>query len=238
MGAGSGWVSPAEHIDIVLTTRNRLDYLRETLHHIYQRTRIPYRLHVVDDASDEGNVEYLLGEFDAGRVHDLLLRRDHCGAMANLNAGAWLSFSDPVVFTDDDVLCPDVQPDWLTRGVTEMRRRHKLAMLALHHPGAKHKVRKEDEDVAYCASVGGTFCFIRRRFLMEHPLPHERGNLSRPMERRCELAREHGWDVGFLRNVYCCHIGHYSELTGEEYAGRFIHPVDLKTFEPAQRGKR
>jgi glycosyltransferase involved in cell wall biosynthesis len=119
-----------ETVDIVLTTRDRLDYLKRTLEHIYARTRSPHMLHVVDDGSTEGNADYLIAEWKAGRVHDLLLRGGRCGAMANLNAGAWLAFSDPVVFVDDDVLCPDVEPDWLERGTAAILARPNLAILA------------------------------------------------------------------------------------------------------------
>lgn len=221
--------------DIIVTTHNRLEYLKRTLQYIYERTQSSYRLHVIDDASTEGNAEWLFGEFQAARVHHLYLRGEHIGAIGNQNAGAWLSFSDPVVFVDDDVLCPLVRPDWLGQGLKAMERHPQLALLALRHPGAKHKVYKKDGAVAFCESVGGTFLFCRREFLKLHPLPHKRGSLGWPMEPRCKLAKQYGWKAGVLINVFCYHIGEMSALTGEPYPGRFVPVVDSETLEPETR---
>lgn len=219
-------------IDIVLTTRNRLEYLKKTLVHIYERTYTPYRLHVIDDASSEGNVEYLFREWKCGRVHDLLLRGIRCGAMANLNTGTWLAFSDPVVFCDDDVLCPKLQPDWLAQGCEVMRRYPKLALLSLNHPGAKHKSMEQGWGVTFCKSIGGTFMFVRRKFLMQYQLSHERDNFSpKPTDLRCKAALKRGWKIGYLTNVYCHHIGRWSAITETEYSGRDVEPANWDTLE-------
>ena len=184
---------PEGPTDIIVTTHNRLDCLKRTLKHIYERTRADYRLHVIDDGSEEGNADFLIGEWRAGRVHHLLLRRDRRGAMAALNAGAWLSFSDPVVFTDDDVLCPDVEPCWLSRLLDGMSRHPELAMLALRHPGAKVKpVPPKLGDITYCKSLGGTFLAMRRKFLLSNLFPQD-GRLDRPMEPRCKSAHKARW---------------------------------------------
>ena len=76
-----------EHTDIIVTTKDRLALLQQTLAHIYERTCSPYRLHVIDDASTDGTAKWLVGEYEAGRVHDLLLRGQWCGALANNNVG-------------------------------------------------------------------------------------------------------------------------------------------------------
>lgn len=223
------------HTDIIVTTRNRLDYLQRTLSCIYERTHSPYRLHVIDDGSDGGNADWLWDEFKAGRIHHLCLRGGHVGAMANINLGAWSSFSDPVVFCDDDVLCPLIEPDWLARGLAVMDKRPQLAMVALRHPGAKVKVYKQHPDVAYCKSLGATFLFCRREFLLAHPLPHEQGKLDWPLEPRCKAAHDAGWKIGVLPDVFCYHIGEYSALNEKPYPGRFVPVKDWKTLEPVKR---
>ena len=222
--------------DILVTTRGRLEYLQQTLEHIYARTRASYRLHVVDDCS--GNVDWLEREFAAGRIHHLYLRGEHVGAMANQNLLAWGSFSDPVVLTDDDVLCPDVEPDWLSRGLSAMESHKEVGMLALHHPGAKLKGYKVSREVTYCESLGGTFLFIRRDVLLKCPQHHERGNLDRPMAPRCEAVRNAGFKIAYLTRTYCYHVGQHSALSGNKYRGRFIQPDDWKTLEPPERWRR
>lgn len=218
--------------DILVTTRNRLALLQQTLEHIYERTRSPYRLHVVDDCSQEDNAAWLWGEFKAGRVQHLYLRGEHAGAMGNLNLLAWASFSDPVVITDDDILCPDVDPDWLSRGLAAMGRHAELGMLALHHPGAKLKGYRTNGEVTYCESLGATLLFVRRAVLERFPLPHQRGLLDRPMAPRCMQVRNAGWQIGYLTRTYCYHTGKKSELTGSRYKGRFIEPENWATLEP------
>lgn len=222
-------------IDIIITTRNRLDYLRQTLTHLYMRTRTPYTLHVVDDASEEGNAQWLFEEWRAGRVHDLLLRRTHCGARANQNVGVWMTFSDPFVLCDDDMLCPDVNPGWLACGIREMRQHPELAMLALHHPGAKVKPRGTSGAVTYCLSLGATFLFVRRAFARVHMLPHQLGDFGRPMEPRCQAAHRDGWKIGYLTHIYCYHIGVNSVLDGKPYKGEFIRPIDWDTLRPPDK---
>lgn len=225
-------------IDIVVTTMNRLDHLQRTLTYIYERTRSEYRLHVLDDASTEGNADWLIGEWKAGRVHHLLLHGQRVGAMAQLNQGGWMSFSPVTVFTDDDVLCPDVEPDWLARGWRAMQLRRNIGLLALNHPRANRKKRGVDADypeITYCGAVGGTFMFVRRGFLKVCPLPHAWGNFGiTPTTTRCGRARAAGFRIAYLTDTYCQHIGKVSVLTGKEYCGqrRDVFEVDPVTLEP------
>lgn len=206
--------------------------MERTLTHIFERTHSPYRLIAVDDGSDDVNDVHLVGRQSIGYIDTVILQRMRCGAMAAQNAGIGASFSDPVVLVDDDILCPDIDPDWLSRGLAAMKKHKNLAMLALNHPGAKHKALRKDGNVTFCRSVGATFAFCRREFLLRRPLPHELGKLDRPMEMRCKLARANNWQIGYLTEVYCYHIGKKSILTGKDYKGRFIEPENWNTLEP------
>jgi len=224
--------------DIVVTTRGRVSYLTDCLEHLYSRTKAPYWLHVIDDAShvDEGNPNYLWDEYRGARISTLVLRRRRGGQCANLNLGAWLSYSDPVVFTDDDVLCPNVEPDWLTRGLVAMADRPKLGILALNHPGARRRPYERDDLVTYCRFVGGTFMFVRRGVLLDLPLPHIRGNFGKtPTTIRCGAAAAAGWKIGYLTRTYCYHIGEYSALTNRKYTNSpFVEPENWETLEPPE----
>lgn len=230
--------------DIVVTTRNRLDYLKQTLEHIWERTRLPYKLHVIDDASDEGNVEWLLEKWHEDKIESLLLRGERHGLLPNLSAATWMTFSDPLVVTDDDVLCPDVEPDWLGRGVRAMRARKRLGLLALNHPGAKRKALPElqhprDDEVVYCQVVGGTLVFVRRELAEKGVLSRRRHDFGvTPSMIRCRVARQLGYEIGYLRETYCQHIGTVSILTGQNYSRIAIEPVDRKTLEPPERWQR
>ena len=227
--------------DIIVTTHNRLDYLKQTLQHIWERTRSPYKLHVIDDASKEGNVEWLLEQWRAGKIESLLLRGERHGLLPNLSVATWMTFSDPFVVTDDDILCPDVEPDWLARGVQAMRTRSHLGLLALNHPGAGRKALPElqhpkDKEVRYCQVVGGTLLFVRRELAEKGILSRRRYDLGvTPGMIRCRVARQLEYEIGYLIETYCQHIGVVSILTERNYSKITIEPVDLKTLEPPER---
>jgi len=219
--------------DIFMTTRNRSKYTKQTLQFLYERTTSPYTLHVIDDNSTDDTVDFLIAEYKAKRIHHLYLRNERCGAMANLNFAINATFSNIVVFVDDDILCPKVEPDWLSRGLKAMANNREVGMMALHHPGAKTKGLKVKNEITWCESLGNTFSFVRRQALI--PLPHEKGKLDKPLQKRCKQIRAEGWQIAYLTHTYCYHIGEYSELDNGRYLGRFIEPVSWETLEPPER---
>ena len=98
--------------DIVMLTHNRLDYLVATVEALEQRTRAPYRLTIVDNASDPDVRNWLAENRD--RFHQLIL----LGAnefLTALNRGIAATTSDPYMVTDPDLIVPDLEPCWLTR---------------------------------------------------------------------------------------------------------------------------
>lgn len=220
-------------IDIVVTTCGRLNYLKRTIDRILEATISPYRMHIIDDGSNNEQKDYIYSLLRDGLIEGSYLRRTRQGAMNSINVGTWLSFSDPVVFTDDDVLCPILPDrDWLERGLDAMCSHWDIGMLCLEHPGAKYKPIKDLGDVVLCKSVGGTFLFTRREFAMQSLYPNKEQQFDRPLEPRCEVARQKEWDIAYLKGVYCYHFGRESTLTSHPYAGKFIPPVDWDTLSP------
>lgn len=217
--------------DILITSYNRPDYLQKTVQRIIKVTRGKYAIHVVDDSSDIATRNLLLDYYNRSIIHGLMFSGYHRGVRPNLNVGTWLTFSDPIIYCDDDVLCPDVDPDWLSQLTSEMTRHPELDMLALHHPGAKNKPMGRGGRVVYCKSLGAMFVAIRRRFLIENPFPHE-PSTGRPMEWRCQRALDKGRKIGYIKDVYCYHFGEHSALTGKAYKGKFIKPSNWDTLEP------
>ncbi len=221
--------------DIVMTTMNRIDYLKQSLEYIFERTRSPYALHIIDDKSTDGTADYLIELWKLGKVETLVLHNQRHGIFANRNAGTWLAFSDPFVITADDVLCPDIEPDWLATGLEVMARIPKLGILDLNHPTAYRLLKGEpDDEINYCLHVGGTFGFIRRAVVENWNLPHYRGNFGYINEiMLCDHAWAVGYKVGYLKHTYCYHIGKKSASTGMDYDPiSFVEPVDWKTLEP------
>ncbi len=232
-----------EPIDIIIFSRNRHDYLKQCIEHIVDRTHAPYLIHLVDDASDD--TDYLINElWCSGIIDSLTLRRAHVGLRAQMNSGFWMTFSDPVVFTDDDILCPDLTPDWLSQGLAIWNRHPEMGVMALNHPstnptrggkGARTILGKSGE-ITYSKVVGGTFAFVRRRVLTGWNLPHVKGQLvtgtTYPSTQRCRRAGELKLKVGYITDIYCQHIGRVSARDEKDISNAIMDVIDPKTLRP------
>ncbi len=103
--------------DIIMLTHNRLDHLVATVDALEQRTRAPYRLTIVDNASDPDVRNWLAENRD--RFHQLILLPEN-EFLTALNHGIAATTSDPYMVTDPDLVVPDLEPCWLTRMRTLM----------------------------------------------------------------------------------------------------------------------
>ncbi len=225
--------------DLVILTCGRFDLFRHTLAHIRSRTSTPYRACVIDDHGGcEESLEELLGYVQNVRLVSRLTR---VGIAANMRTLQDVTTSDPIVCVDDDILCPELDPDWLARGLAEMAKRPMLGMLALNNPqanlgsGARHVIER-GPDVTTCRNVGNTFLFIRRCLLGKiGPSDKER----HPVKAMCLAATRLGYDVGYLTGVYCQHTGALSVRRKRDYTEglRKVYPVNSDTLEPPKAYK-
>lgn len=229
-------------IDIVVATCERLPLLKRTLESIWDNTRAAHRLIVIDDASAGGNREYLLEMQSKGLVHETMLRKRRAGISANLRAVHGLTRSKLVVYCDDDQLCPKVEPDWLSRLVTEMSSRPKMGLLSLNNPhgnvgGDKRHRLGVDGNVTTCERSGGSYMLIRRSLL---PLIVPGDGEKSPVSAMCMTARKLGWENGYLTGTYCWHIGAISARNGWDLtkAIKLLTPVDANTLEPAKEFRK
>ena len=225
--------------DIVVTTCGRLPLLKRTLEYIWERTTTPYRLHVIDDASI--NAAYLKELRDQGQVASIRLHTERAGIAAHLRAIEKITVSDPIVFTDDDILCPRLEPDWLERGMQAMRWFPKLGLLALNNPqcnvDGKRGQTIPGKLVTLCRNVPGSLVFVRRAVLARC-CPGD--GVQSPVKAMCRLAARQGWQVGYLTDVYCQHIGSRSVRTGKDLSKQLelVLPIDGDTLEPPEEFRR
>jgi len=137
-----------ESIDIILCTFNRLNFLQHTLKKIYQRTRYPHRVWVVDNNSTDGTQRWLKIAKAQGYLHEHIFNTKNLGL-----AGAYTEafkkiksskggISEYIICTQDDVVPADLTPCWLER----------LLHLAIKYPeyGAiscrTQRIRRRDVD--------------------------------------------------------------------------------------------
>ena len=233
---------------IVVDTLNRLDLLRCTLEGIWANTTTPYRLHVIDDASEEGNAEYLRKKRAEGKIDSVTLREKRLGIPANWNEAARTGDSEIVVYTNGDVLCPKIpQPDWLARGLGAMSRYPELGLLSLNSPmctaNGGWKVIERWDGVTVCDRVPSFFLFARRALMQEIVIPDVGGRLAgipivasfAKIDRAWSVAaRARGYKVGYLTKVYCRHIGLHSVRNGRDLSRWDVEPLDAETLVPPE----
>lgn len=226
-------------VDIVIGTHNRLEMLKLTVATILERTKTPYRLTIIDDASTDGTAEWVKEQGITLHQHEK--RR---GMHGNLCDVLKLTSSDPVICTDDDALCPKLEPDWLARELEALKARPKLWMLGLNNPGdnvtgSRHPYA-DDGVVVYSQHVSGHFLAIRRKVLEATPKlftdPQERKS---PNKAQAHWVTAKGGKVGYLKHVYTYHFCPVSiRRPGKDWSRLMITPVDMETLEPPEKWKQ
>ena len=237
-------------IQIVVDTLNRLSELQQTLMAIWERTTTPYRLHVIDDASVEGNQKWLLQMRRQGKIHSLTLRTKRGGIPANWNEAAQTGDGEILVYTNGDALCPQVEPDWLARGLAVLKKYPDLGMLSLNDPmctaKCAWKVVERRDGVTLTDRVPSFFLFVRRALMQKIVLPAVGGKayklpvfesykgIDRIWSRGAQV---NGYVVGYLTRTYCQHIGYQSVRTGADLHvwGKRVMPINMATLEPPER---
>lgn len=212
--------------DLVMMTYNRPEYLRRTYETLRERTHSPYRLHIINDGSD-----HVLPSLKADT---LVLRKENRGVPINLLTMRGLVLSEVFVLMGDDVLCPDVEPDWLARGLAAMNNYPDLGMLGLNESdteltNSRHVIER-GEPITWCGRIGGQIIFIRRKILFDCPEEQILGQKS-PVKQLCIWANNNDWRSGFLTSTYAWHFGEHSvRLNDQIYITE--EPEDLKTLKP------
>lgn len=131
-------------IDILITTFNRLDFLKETVETFIQKnTLLPYRLFIIDDCSTDGTADYLLGLKNTMKI-DLYINAFRRGLAFNLNF-VWKAtkFFDEF-FEEYPYLCylqddmRSVGDDWLLKVVTayeelKLREKYNIGFFSAYH---------------------------------------------------------------------------------------------------------
>jgi glycosyltransferase involved in cell wall biosynthesis len=225
----------AHPIDIVIGTKNRLDMLRRTITCIRERTTTPYRLTVIDDASADGTADYLAKEGIRTVRHE-----QSVGMHGNLCEVAGLTVSDPVITSDDDCLCPKLDPDWLARLLEAMAARPEVMMLGLNDPtGNRVKARypyADDGEVVYSKYVSGHYLAQRRKLLEVTPtLFKKSSSCVSPNKTQAHWVHEHGYKVGYLKHVYTWHFCPESQRRpNRSWADILVTPINMETLEPPE----
>jgi GT2 family glycosyltransferase len=200
-----------EPIDILMTTYYRLDFTKQVMHNILDRTKCPnYRLIIVDNGSMDGTKEYLqrLKIRYPITVKQIKLLDKNYGLQAAKNIGMEYVTSKYFVNTDNDCLCPKLNPDWITQLYNLMQSFPDFAAIALRPQTlvGVGPIFKDAPEVVSNNVAGGSFRMMRT------DLVKKVGGWTDDFENRqeewniCTKLKNEGYKVGYARDIFCYHM--------------------------------
>jgi Glycosyl transferase family 2 len=194
----------AQPTDILMLTHNRLAHLEATVDALEARTRAPYRLTIVDNASGPEVRNWLAA--NRHRFHQLILRptNEFLGA---LNHGIAASRSDPYMVTDPDLIVPNLDPCWLTRMRATLDSHPEFGLLGIGLDQSNLPSVQEPEVIdpaeivegeIVARPVGSVFCLIRRDALHAPYVTDWE---------TCQSVARAGYRYGWALGVRAYHLG-------------------------------
>lgn len=104
-------------IDIIQTTWNRKELLKKSVEGFIARTKTPYRLIIVDNNSTDGTKDYLrYGSL--GKESIVITDGEKRSIAGAFSRGFEEVKSEYFITTNDDIMPPDLNPDWLQQLLT------------------------------------------------------------------------------------------------------------------------
>lgn len=214
--------------DIVIPVWNMKELTEQCVNSITRRTRFPYRLIIVDNASEDETRLYLEGLTRRNDIEVLLIRNEeNLGNSKAANQGIRASDAEYVCILDNDTLVMD---NWLTEMVEAAQKDEKIGVVnPLSNYGARRPLGKRWEDVAQgvyergkgdymetAAAIG--FCFLIKREVIRKigvwPEGYGPGYFE-DTEYSVRATRE-GYKVAIAQGAYVVHLEHSSfKKTGD-----------------------
>jgi GT2 family glycosyltransferase len=129
-----------EIASLMIVTYNRLDLTKETVKSIFENTKFPFRLCIVDNGSTDGTVEWLnelqpegacvgfsfkLNEENRG----IAIGRNQALVLANKFGDSWLAT------LDNDVLLPD---GWLSQSISVLKNNPQYGAIGVNMENVKY----------------------------------------------------------------------------------------------------
>jgi GT2 family glycosyltransferase len=209
-------------IDIVIVTHNRLDHLVRTLDALRQRTPEPFRITIVDNASNP-DMRMWLAEH-RGYFERIIPRstNEHVPAFQH---GIEATRSDPFIVTDPDLVVPDLRPSWLTQILDLLDRHPDFGLVGVDldesnfpdflTPDAVRTLRAPgqilEEGRLVEGNVGTHFSAIRRDAL-QSPYVSD--------IETCRSVRARGYRTGWSPAIQAFHLGFDDARKHPEYLRR------------------
>jgi hypothetical protein len=195
-------------IDVVVLAHNRPDYLEQMIDALEERTRWPYRLTIVDNASAPETREWLRQQ--SPRLHRIIwnARNEH---LAGHERGIAATTSELFVLSDADLVPhpPDGGRCWLTR-LVELAERHpdfgliSARLDTLSDARNRHLETAPSIDGELIETAPGVWLNLIRRSALR--IPYMGDGVT------AYALRRSGYRVGIASDVWCTHLGDQDPL--------------------------
>lgn len=206
-------------IDIFILAYLRQDFTRKTIEYIKKRTYAPYRLVLIDNGGNE--------EFKDSVDHYIKMDKN-VGVHGGWNMALENAQSEYFVTTDNDILVPELDPDWLEQLVNIMNLNPEYAAISLHPHvfiGAANMPVNEPADLVERNMCGAVMRLMKTNVVKkvggwekttEPGRNHEESHI-------CNNLKAAGWKVGITPKIRAYH------MFGSEMEGTWGYP---KEFTP------
>ena len=196
-----------DKIDLILVTYNRWHFTIKTLNYLFKRTKTPYRLIVVDNGSNDETVTRLVQLYDEKRIDCLILLERNYG-LEHARAIALTHIqSEYHVYFDNDLVCPQLEPDWLSQEIIMMKKYPEFGALAMRPQVLVGTSLKEGSEIAENNHVGATFLIMRTELMKEVGWRTNFTNRHADHYFGGKFAAR-GLKSGWITNMWCYHFFH------------------------------
>ena len=218
-----------EPVDIILLSYNRLDYLEQMVAGLERRTRAPYRLTIVDNASGARTRQWLRD--NAARFHQVIWneRNEH---LAAFDRAISATQSDLFVISDADLLVSEPERDgcWLTRLLALAERHADFGLIGvrLDSVSAARNARLEAAPVVdgeLLETPTGVWLNLIRRGALR--VPYMSDGIT------CHALARAGYRVGIATSIYATHLGDGDPQRHPDYLARKQEASGWRTTYPA-----
>lgn len=202
-------------IDIVIVSYLRSQFTLECIEHIVNRTKVYYRITLVVNGTKEHDISVIDRYKDlhiSGVIDHLVLLDENYGVHAAKNIGLMLVRSRPYyIDMDNDILVPDLEPDWVTRLVELMERHPEYGAISLRPQVLIGRSGKEFDvagEVVKFSHIGAHGRIMRTDIVKKVGGWRQVWDSKRNNEDHwiaSKLASE-GYLVGYSKNLRCWHL--------------------------------
>ena len=202
-----------EPIDILLVAYKRLNFLKETIDKISERTFYPHRVWVISQAANPDEAHYLKHVKKVGKIWEHIFLPDNVGQPAALNEGFKRVQSKVFVTTQDDIIPPDLRPCWLERLVHLINKYEDYGAICMRiQRTARLEIDETKELIDTVKSMPSVF-----RIQRKDEMPKERpfGRLKHwESQAYAEMMQSMKKKYAMATNLYANHTGYMFDNKG------------------------